>query len=67
MQNVNNLQKLTNTALEQLQRAFQECRHAPAEGMILSALVTVRQVHDALLDAKEARSDLEYEELCCAV
>ena len=67
MQNVNNMHKLTHAAIEQLQRAFVDCRHAPSEGVLLSALVAVKQVHDALLDLKETCSDLEPEELCCAV
>ena len=67
MQNVNNLRNLTQVALNELQNAFQECHHMGAEGMILSALVKVKQVHEALLELKECRVDLDPEEYCCAV
>ena len=67
MQDMNSMHNLTHAAMEQLQSAFLECRHARAEGMILSALVTVKKVHDALLDVTEPPADLDPEELCCAV
>ncbi len=67
MKSMNSLRTLTQVALNDLQSAFLECQHAAAEGMILSALVKVKQVHEALLDVKECTSDLEPEEYCCAV
>jgi hypothetical protein len=67
MESINSLLNLTQVALNDLQNAFQECQHAAAEGMILSALVKVKQLHEALIDVKECSSDLEPEEFCCAV
>ena len=67
MQTPNTLHSLTQLALDHLQCAFQECRHAPTEGLILAALVRVRQVHDSLLDVKEAVSEIDAEEYCCPV
>jgi len=43
-----NLHHLTNTALETLQLAFQKCHHAPTDGLILSALVLLKQVEQEL-------------------
>lgn len=54
MPKVNRLNSLTQAALDDLQRAFLECPHAPTEGLILSALVMVKQVHDSLLDQKDS-------------
>ena len=67
MKSINSLCNLTQVALNDLQRAFQECQHAAAEGLILSAIVKVKQVQEALIDVKECSSDLETEEFCCAV
>ena len=67
MKNVKNLHELTHAAIEQLQQAFQECQDKSTEGVILSAMVTVKLVHDGVIDLKDASADIEWEEFCCAV
>lgn len=67
MNNVLDLHTLTHSAMEELQFAFFECAQKPLEGRILSAIVSVRMVHDILADPKFSCSDIDPEEFCCAV
>ena len=58
---------LTHAAINDLQNAFMACSHRPTEGLILSAIVTVKKVHDLLALPCQAEADLDPEEYCCAV
>jgi hypothetical protein len=60
------LHSLTHHAIETLQLAYGECTHTPVEGKILSAIVTVKQVHD-MLDRPECTEFLDPEEYCAAI
>lgn len=42
---------LANTAIETLQRAYQDCPHAATEELILSALKTVRKLQQDIQGA----------------
>ena len=49
MQNpVDTMHFLTNSAISDMQKAFQECKYPLAEGLILSALVKLVDVHEML-------------------
>jgi hypothetical protein len=63
----NNLPQLTSTAIETLQQAFVQCSHGPTEGLILAALVKIKQVHDALNSINEARYEADPSEYCTAI
>jgi hypothetical protein len=65
--NLQHLQQLTNTAIETLQRAFLESHHAPVEGLILSALVTVKQVQEELGLQKDEVCEYDPCDYCVAV
>jgi len=67
MNNETDLHTLTHLAMEDLQHAFLECAQKPVEGRILSAIVSVRMVHDILAAPEVSCSDIDPEELCCAV
>jgi hypothetical protein len=61
------LHTLTHSAMEDLQHAFLECKQKPLESRILSAIVSVKMVHDSLNSPEFSSSDIDPEELCCAV
>lgn len=67
MNNVVDLHKLTHSAMEELQYAFQECTQKQIDGRILSAIVSVRMVHDILIAPEFSCADIDPEEFCCAV
>ncbi|MBT0666158.1 hypothetical protein KI809_17745 [Geobacter pelophilus] len=67
MQNHSNMHTLTHTIINDLQQAFSACSDHPTEGLILSAIVTVKQVHDLLPQPESAMADLDPEEYCCAI
>ncbi len=67
MQNHTNLHTLTHVVINDLQQAFVACPDRPTEGLILSAIVSVKKVHDLLPEPESAISDIDPEEYCCAV
>lgn len=67
MENVTQLHKLTHAAIDDLQRAFLKCHDRTTEALILSARIKVKLMHDALFDGQESGSELDPEDLCCAV
>lgn len=67
MKSMNRLHPLTHAALEDLQSAFQECQQSKAEGLILSALVKIKQVHDLVAEMKEPAPEVAYDSFPCAV
>ena len=62
-----NLHTLTHVVINDLKKAVFVCPDSPAEGHILAAIMTARKVHDLLLQADPATSDIDPEEYCCAV
>jgi hypothetical protein len=62
------LHTMTHVVINDLQKAFIVCPDRPTEGLILSAIVTIKKVHDILgaVDTVKA-DDLDPEEYCCAV
>jgi hypothetical protein len=67
MQNNPTLHILTHAIVNDLQQAFVACPDRSTEGLILSAIVTVKKVHDLLPSPESAISDIDPEEYCCAV
>jgi hypothetical protein len=67
MRNHPNLHTLTHSIVNDLQQAFIVCPDRSTEGHILSAIVTVKKVHDLLPSPESAISDIDPEEYCCAV
>ena len=67
MNTVTTLHSHAHNAIETLQHAFQSCPHRPTDGLILSALVALRQMHDELKNLDSTASDIDPEEYCCAV
>lgn len=67
MNNVTSLHSHAHTAIENLQNAFQSCPHRQTDGMILSALVALRQLHDELKSLDSTAPDMDPEDYCCAV
>jgi hypothetical protein len=67
MKNIVNLHTLTQSAMEELQHAYLECAQKPVEGHILSAIVSVRMVHDIITGPEFSCADIDPEEFCCAV
>jgi len=58
---------LTHSLLDELQHAFQECGEESIEARILSAIVSVRMVHDDVTPLGCSCSGIDPEEYCCAV
>jgi len=67
MNNNPNLHTLTHSVMDNLQHAFLECEQKPVEGHILSAIVSVKMVHDILTEPEFSSADIDPEEYCCAV
>ena len=67
MNNVVKPHSFTQFAMEELQSAYLECTQKPVEGRILSAIVSVKQVHDFLIDTDATYAEIDPEELCFAV
>jgi len=67
MNNTEQLHTLTHVALDDLHQAFQQGERLKMEGLILSAMVTVKRLHDQLPGVCNATADLDPEEYCCAV
>jgi hypothetical protein len=62
-----NLHTLTHVVINDLQKAFKTCHDQPTEGLILSAMVTVKKVHDQLLNIDSTTTDFDPEEYCAAI
>lgn len=62
-----NLHNLTHLVINDLQRAFTVSTGAQLEGLILSAMVTVKKVHDQLLSSECGTADIDPEEYCAAI
>jgi hypothetical protein len=62
-----NLHTLTHVVINDLQQAFIACPDRPTEGLILSAIVSVKTVHDLLPQTDSGISNIDPEEYCCAV
>lgn len=67
MNTATSLHTHAHNAIETLQHAFQVCPHRPTDGLILSALVALKQMHDELKRLDNTAADNEPEEYCCAV
>lgn len=68
MQNpVNSLHNLSHSALNDLQKAFQECKNSSTGGLILSAMVKIRDIHSLMPVGEASCSDIDPEEYCSAV
>ncbi|TWJ16852.1 hypothetical protein [Geobacter argillaceus] len=67
MNTPDNLHILTHAVLNDLHQAFQQGERLKMEGLILSAMVTVKRLHDQLPGVCIATADLDSEEYCCAV
>ncbi len=68
MQNlVNSLHNLSHSAINDLQSAFQECKYSSAGGLILSAMVKIRDIHNLMPMGDTSCSDIDPEEYCSAV
>lgn len=58
---------LTHHAIDTLQSAYQNVHKEHAEGLILSALVTVKHVHDLINPGEESLEEMDPEEYCAAI
>ena len=67
MNSAENLHSLTHEVLNDLQQAFQQGDRIRMEGLILSAMVTVKRLHDQLPEVENATADSDPEGYCCAV
>lgn len=67
MSSAEKLHTLTHEALKDLQLAFQQGDRLQMEGYILSAMVTVKRLHDQLPEVDNATADIDPEGYCCAV
>jgi len=67
MNAVTTLHSHAHSAIETLQHAFQSCPHRPTDGLILSALVALQQMHDELKCLDNTAPDMDPEEYCSAV
>ncbi|RNC70416.1 MAG: hypothetical protein ED859_06315 [Desulfuromonadales bacterium] len=67
MNTVTTLHSRAHNAIETLQNAFQTCPHRQTDGLILSALVALRQMHDELKSLDSTASDNDPEDYCCGV
>ena len=64
--NEQTLHTLTHNAMDTLRMAYGECANRPVEGRILSAMLTVKQVHD-MLQRPDSPELLDPEEYCAAI
>lgn len=62
-----NLHTLTHLVINDLQKAFSGSPGAQIEGLILSAMVTLKKVHDQLLSYECGSADIDPEEYCAAI
>lgn len=62
-----NLHTLTHLIISDLQKACTGSPAAQIEGLILSAMVTVKEVHDQLLSSECGTADIDPEEYCTAI
>lgn len=67
MSHDSSLHPLTHVVINDLQKAIITCHDRPTEGLILSAIMTVKKVHDQLLNIDSTTSDLDPEEYCSAI
>jgi hypothetical protein len=67
MNNVVDLQTLTLSAMEDLQQAFLKCEQKPVEGRILSAIVSVRMLHDFFTETEFSCSDMDSAKHRCSL
>jgi hypothetical protein len=61
------LHTLTHLVINNLQKAYITSLDSQAEGLILSALVTAKEVHDRLLHSDNSCADIDPEEYCTAI
>jgi hypothetical protein len=62
-----NLHSLTHVVINDLLKAFKACHDRSTEGLILSAMVTAKKVHDQLIVSESNTSDFDPEEYCAAI
>lgn len=62
-----NMHALTHMVINDLQRAFKVSPGTQIEELILSAMVTVKKVHDQLLPSDCTSADIDPEEYCAAI
>lgn len=61
-----NLLTLTLAVMDDLQQAFLKCEQKSVEARILSAIASVRMLHDNLAESEFSYPDCDREELRCA-
>lgn len=64
---VDSLHILSHSAIKDLQDAFQECKNSSAGGFILSAMLTVKDIHNLIPGCDFSCSDIDPEEYCSGV
>lgn len=62
-----NLHTLTHLVINDLQKAYTVSPGVQLEGLILSAMMTVKKVHDQLLSSGCGTADIDPEEYCSAI
>ena len=62
-----NLHILTHVVINDLQKAFISSPGTQIEGLILSAMITAKKVHDQLLQSDCTSADIDPEEYCAAI
>lgn len=62
-----NLHTVTQYAMNDLQSAFIKCSEKSIESHILSAIVSLKMLHDKLTSPELSCPDIDPEEYCCAI
>ena len=62
-----NLHTVTHSAMNDLQRAFIKCGEKSIECHILSAIVSLKVLHDKITTKELSCPDIDPEEYCCAI
>jgi hypothetical protein len=62
-----NIHTLAHHALNTLQSAYQNIQKPHVDGLILSAMVSVRHLHDLINPAQRSIDDVDPEEYCAAI
>lgn len=62
-----NLHSLTHVVINDLQKASNICPDRSTEGLIKSAIMAVKSVHDQLLNVDCSSTEIDPEEYCTAI
>ena len=63
----NKLPQLTRATIETLQNAYESCADSPTGGLILSAMVMIKQVHEELATGHHTMPESDPAEYCAAI